>query len=1172
MSEGMMFDFCDLSGGWGKIYDILDKMGVPVRVVSKEDHSLLFANERLRADFGDLADKSNIWDIEKTEASRTVFGDVQTQYLLYSKSMGKWFQSYHSPVVWENGPAVMEVYLDITAHKNLERNLGRQVAVIESLSDFISVRDLEQHSVYANRAAYEMTGYSRDMILTPQMAFDEDGLRVFQKAFDLVVSTGGEDRSENKLHRKNGEILDVEQTVFAIKDKDSRVIGIGTRMSDITEQKNIRREREIQAAILRFASDCVVAADNEQNIVYMNPAAYRMTGYSPDEISGKLTPERLFSQEDSVKIRKYFSDVLQNGGDVVSESELISKSGKKLPIQMRIFSIKNSVDKSAGIAIIIRDISEIKDADRRIADVKNRLEIALDVSKAGVWEIDLVNDIGTYDENTARLFNLEPLKTQIPLNDLILKLDAMMVDHQGMGFFDGLIKDRDIDDEDLSREFKLVWPDGSVRYILNYGYTFRDSGGKAIRSVGLTIDVTDKFEMENQLTLAKEQAELANNAKSQFLSNMSHEIRTPMNAIIGMTKIAKASDDLDKIRHCLTKVEISSNHLLNIINDVLDLSKIESGKFELYYEVFDLEKTLQDLINVISIKSDEKRLELFVRIANNVPRNIIGDSLRLTQVVMNLMSNAVKFTPPNGKIELEVSVKELNGERAKLEFVVSDNGIGMSEQQLLHLFKAFQQADISISKSYGGTGLGLAISKKIVRMMGGDINVDSELGEGSRFSVTALFELVDNCGFTSKISSHSSKLKKLRVLIVDDSPEICEYIQSILQPHGIKCTVVYSGYDAVDIVREKVAGRNPFDIIFMDLKMDGLDGIETAKRIKELQGVDSIIIMISSYDFDAVEVEAREAGISKFLPKPLFPSAIVTAINETIGVSQPSKELLEEKKYDFSGKRILLVEDVEINREILKAFLVPFGVEIDEAVDGLEAVEVFAKNPQRYDLILMDIQMPRMDGYDATRKIRESGNKYALKIPIIAMTANAFKEDIEMAYANGMDGHLSKPIDEVRMFGELAKYLSHSTAFEVAADEHEVKIANSFAEEEKIDIDQNYVNISQGVKIMANNAKLYLRLLGSFVENQAVEQLLEAVNKADMKLVADRAHAVKGVAGNLHLTNLFEAIKQIESIVKSGKTLADDSENILQLRDILSRTKMFISLILKNPEIIESYK
>jgi len=546
-----------------------------------------------------------------------------------------------------------------------------------------------------------------------------------------------------------------------------------------------------------------------------------------------------------------------------------------------------------------------------------------------------------------------------------------------------------------------------------------------LRSAALLVaNALLRNEMTQQLASALEKTRAASQAKTNFLSNMSHEIRTPLNAIVGMTMIGKSSEDMEKKNYAFEKIEVASAHLLGVINDVLDMSKIEANKFELSVVEFDFEKMLQKVVNVIVFRVNEKGQKLSMDIDPKIPQKLVGDDQRLAQVITNLLSNAVKFTPEEGAISLRLLLAEEEDKLCTIRIEVKDTGIGVSAEQKERLFTSFEQAESSTSRKFGGTGLGLSISKQIVELMNGEIWVDSELGKGATFTFTAKLERAAD----ESSSPGTIEIKDIRILAVDDEPETLEFFRVLMQRTDIICDTACDSREALALMRD-----HKYDMYFVDWKMPGMNGVELSRAIRETNAVDPVIIMISAYDWISIEHEAKAAGVDGFLSKPLFSSDVFDCIAGHFGMTTISGTGVPETELEgiFKGYHVLLAEDVEINRDIVIALLESTQLEIECAVNGVEAVRKFAESPESYDMIFMDIQMPEMDGLTAAERIRAlakaSEGREALakaaQIPIVAMTANVFKEDIEKCLKAGMNDHIGKPIDYKDMLMKLKKYL-----------------------------------------------------------------------------------------------------------------------------------------------------
>lgn len=521
---------------------------------------------------------------------------------------------------------------------------------------------------------------------------------------------------------------------------------------------------------------------------------------------------------------------------------------------------------------------------------------------------------------------------------------------------------------------------------------------------------------ERELHEALLLAQKANNAKKDFLSRMSHEIRTPMNAIIGMAAIAGAHlDDRGRIEDCLTKITFSSRHLLSLINDVLDMSKIDAGKLTVNHEPFRIGQLTESVVSVIDSQARTQEKIFECDISGIRQERLIGDYLRVNQILLNLLSNSVKFTPRGGMIRLEIKEIEDQKGRTFLQFVVSDTGIGMSEEFLERLYLPFEQADGQISQKYGGTGLGMAITNNLVELLGGSIDVKSRLGEGTVFTVKLPFDLPEDSE-----EYHVRELETLRVLVVDDEEYDRIHANILLKRLGIAAQFAKSGREAIKAVLEAQEAGTGYDVCIVDWRMPNMDGIEVTRKIRETAGSDVLMIVLSAFDWSEIDEEGRRAGVNAFIAKPLLESPLRNVLESVLGADISSKEP-EAAQSNCTGSRLLLAEDNALNMEIAVELLQMAGAESDCAVNGKEAVEKFEDSPAGYyDAILMDVQMPVMDGYTATRKIRAGGHPDAKTIPIIAMTANIFSEDIDAAYAAGMNGHMAKPIDAKTLYQTIA--------------------------------------------------------------------------------------------------------------------------------------------------------
>ena len=1005
------------------------------------------------------------------------------------------------------------------------------VSTLDAASDGILTLQYSDNSMYYNIRFVELWGIPEDELtdLDSRKLVDFQATRV-KDPEDLLAHI--EQRRQNPesedlslIELKDGRVLERHVIPQRIHGK---CVGSVITFRDITDRLRYEERMMFNHAVLENSPPMFWIDWDTGELSYANPAMCKHLGYPIEELLGMRIPsyDVEFGEDGIASLEE---NIRRAQGPISFDSRHRRRDGTIRDV--RLWAFKTEAGGKSIFVLTVRDVTAQKLAERE----KRRQEATLRSL------IDSISDLIFYKDRAGHYLGCNTAYAAVvgrpvdevrglTCHDLFDKEVAESMDERDAKAMALL--------QEQSSECWVTTPDGQRVLYDTVVSPLWDEKGEAQGLLGISRNITERRRNEEEIRRAKEIAEDATRMKSDFLANMSHEIRTPMNAIIGLSHLVLKTDLTARQRDYIAKVQTSGQHLLGVINDILDFSKVEAGKLDLERADFELEKLLDNTSSLISEKSHAKGLELVFEVAPDVPANLVGDSLRLGQILLNYANNAVKFTE-KGEIIIAVRASERTETDVLLHFRVQDTGIGLTPEQASRLFQSFSQADTSTTRKFGGTGLGLAISKKLAELMGGEVGVESEYGKGSTFWFSA------RLGVGSVVHREllpNPDLRGRRALVVDDSDHARAVIVDMLAGMTFLVSEAASGAAAVEEVIRAAGAGHPYDVVYLDWRMPGMDGMETARRIRSLGLASSpMFLMVTAYGREEVLKEAEGAGIESVLVKPVSASIL---FDTTMGVLGGRRAALRAPADDVAtadhrlaavrGARILLVEDNDINQQVARELLEDSGLVVDVADNGLIALEQVQRNS--YDVVFMDMQMPVMDGVTATREIRKLPGLAGL--PIVAMTANAMEQDRRRCMDAGMNDFLVKPIDPAELTGILLRW-ARSRRVHAGAASRPVAPGPAAAAAPANDLPSGIdgLDTALGLSRMLGKKSLYVAMLRRYVAGQAnvVRDIREAWRSGDKATAERLAHTTKAVSGNVGATVAQDRAAALEGAIREGR-------------------------------------
>jgi len=1058
-----------------------------------------------------------------------------------------------TPMVIDGKGCNVGFFTDVTERKRAEEALQKANEMVRAVirASPVAIFTLDQDGIVRmwNPSAERMFGWGEHEVLgRPLPTVPEEDQEESKALRERAMR--GESISGMELRRKqkDGAWIEVSLCTAALRDASGQTVGLLGMMTDITERKRAEEalveERHLLRTLMDNVPDSIYFKDRDSRFIRTNKAVTKAFGLSdPTQAVGK-TDFDFFTPEHAQPAFADEQEVIRTGQPVVAKEEKETwPDGRETWVSTTKMPLRDATGRIIGTFGISRDISERKRIEQALAEEGNLLRTLIDNLPDYIFVKDAQSRMVINNVAHQRLLGAKTQEEVVGKTDF----DVFAPDLAAQYFADEQAVMQS-GQPLLNREEPCLDPAGGEQWLLTSKVPLRDSRGKIVGLVGISRNITERKRAEQELHTAKEAAEAATRAKSEFLANMSHEIRTPLNGIIGMTELALDTDLTAEQHEYLMMVRESADSLLTVINDILDFSKIEVGKLALDLIDFRLRDSLGSTMKALALRAHQKGLELAFRVPPEVPDELVGDPTRLRQILLNLVGNAIKFTE-QGEVILRVELESQSDEEARLHFAVTDTGIGIPADKQQTIFEAFAQVDGSTTRKYGGTGLGLAISSQLVEAIGGRIWVESAPGKGSTFHFTACLGLRKGA---PAVPCAAVDLRGMPVLVVDDSATNLRILEEILLHWQMKPALANGGWTALAAMERALDAGKPFPLMLVDAQMPDMDGFALAQQVRQnprLAG--ATIMMLTSAGQSGDAARCRELGIAAYLVKPIKQSELLDAIlmalskpSRVCGTARPAPAGLVTRHSLREARRklrILLAEDNVVNQELVSRLLQKRGHAVVAVRSGREALAALQEPPDgAFDAALMDVQMPEMDGFEATKLIREKEKTTGVHLPIIAMTAHAMKGDRERCLAAGMDQYISKPIQREELFAAIER-LGPAT--------QSIPLSTTSGSESPKTLD-----IPAALARVDGSMELLRELAGLFCADSAqlLSKLREAIERQDAQAVESTAHSLKGAVGNFGAMPTFEAALRLEVMGREGN-LSEARTGLLILEEELRR-------------------